>query len=232
MVYGPGAVAIQAASLLPKDTHAQVKREADKLALFLQQKEELATTPINKLPLPKEQKTAFKVTVGGELNVHEGKAALRQRAVLIKRAISQGGKELTKDQKAFFGAQQAVCEFLGEIEEKIVKGNTSYSVAFKRKKVDGYIRATLTLAEKGGMDPTIAIENIELLEKFKEKLPEVSAAFAKNADKIQKLKNKASNPALAPFYAKAASVGGGNIPSDLQRQPKATDREPQLQQSI
>lgn len=200
--------AVQAGSLIPKETHAQVKKEAEKLALFLQQKEELATTAINKLPLPKEQKVAFKVTVGGELNVHEGKSALRHRAALIKQAIKQGGRELTKDQKAFFGAQAAVCEFLGEVEEKIVKGNTSYSAAFKHKKVDGYLRATLTLAEKGGMDPTIAIENIELIEKFKEKLPEVSAALAKNAAKIQNLKNKATNPALAPFYTKAADGGG------------------------
>lgn len=196
-------------SLAPKANHDAIKVEMEKLERFLSIHDgALVTNSINKIPgLKSADRTALKVTMGGELNIHDGTAVLTSRHKQIDRAISLAKKGLSKDEKALLSAQSQLCAFVGKVEEQIVKGKTSFTDAFKKKEVDKFIRATLLIAEKGGMDPTIAIENIEMIEKFKEKLPGVSESLAKNSDRISKLKNKSADPNLAPFFAKAHGEG-------------------------
>ncbi len=199
-------------SLAPKETHTAVVAEFQKLRRFLDHHDgALVSSSINKLPIKKADKTALKVTMGGELNIHDGKAVLAERARQINKAISQAKKGLSKDEKAILSAQAQVCAFVGKIEEQIVKGNTSFTQAFSKKEVDKYIRATLAIAEKGGMDPSIAVENIELIEQFKDKLPGVAESIGKNSDRISKLKNRSSDPNLSPFYAKAGGEGAAAL---------------------
>lgn len=200
---------IQPGALAPKETHRQVITELDKLDRFLTENKELATNAIDKLPVSREQKTALKVYMGGELNVHEGKSTLKITGQQIKQVLKskEGSKEFTKEEKNLLGAQAAVCEMVGEIEELIAKGRTSYKDAFNRKRVDGYIRATLTLADKGVMDKDIALENLERLERFKDKLPDINAAITKNNDRIQKLKSAVTNPTRQLFFKKASAAG-------------------------
>ncbi len=195
-------------SLAPKATHELVMAEMGKLERFLSIHEgALVNSSIRNLPIKKADKTALEVTMGGELNIHDGKSTLSVRAKQINQAVSQAKKALSKDEKAILSAQAQVCAFVGKVEEQVVKGKTSFSDAFKKKEVDKYIRSTLVIAEKGGMDPSIAIANIEALEKFKDKLPGVAESLGKNSDRITKLKNKSADPNLSPFFAKAGGDG-------------------------
>lgn len=220
-------------SLSPSQTHRLITTEWGKAGGFLREKKELATTPINKLSLSKQEKIVFQSKVGSELNVDQkGNAALSGRAALIRQQIKQAGNALTKEEKYLYEAQAEAAEATGKFLELIVKGNYSYEQALGKKVggflffggykvLDKFIRATLTIAEKGGKT-SVALENIKAIEQFKE-IPSVSAALAKNAEKITKLKSKAEDPRTAPFqedaevkppYGEGASASQG-LPPEL-----------------
>lgn len=225
-------------SLSPKKTHGLIIAEFGKAGRFLKERKELASTPINRLPLDRNEKVVFKSTVGSELNVDQkGKAALSGRAALIRHKIKQAGNAITKEEQYLYQAQAEAAEATGQFLEAITSGRYSYEQAFKKKNgwffgysvVDRFLRASLSIAEKGGK-ASIALENIKALEEFKE-IPVVSAALAKNAEKITKLKSKAEDPRTSPFqdeepsgrsYGEGASASEGLSPelaAKLGKQP-------------
>lgn len=210
-------------SLSSSQTHNMILSEWRKAGKFLKDKRELGTTPIDKLPFQnKNERVVFKSTIGGELNVdQQGKAALSGRAALIKSQVKQASNALTKEEKYLYEAQAEAAEATGKFLELITKGNYSYEQALNKKVggflffggykvLDKFIRATLSIAEKGGK-ASIALENLKALEEFKE-IPSVNAALAKNAEKIAKLKSKAEDPRLAAFQETSE---GSTMPSEL-----------------
>ncbi len=198
------AAAIAPGSLVPKAIGKRISGEFDKLGKFLEETKELATSPINSLKISSDQRTALRVRLGSELNVHDGKSALKLDAAQIKKGLSQD-KTLSKEEKAFLNALENVCKSVGEIEELLVKGKTSYASAFKLKKVDQLVRSCLAISERPcfGVDTNFALQYIDKLEKLKEKLPEVSAALSKNAQRIQTAKSKS----LASPFREATNEG-------------------------
>ncbi|GEM_PF-4866359 len=182
---------IPAGSLIPTELGNRVIAEFDKMDRFLTANKDVATIPIIKLPVSSEQKERLRIGLGGELNVHEGKSVVKQEALLIKQSLKTD-KTLSKDEKAFLGALATVTETTGDIEELLAKGKTSYATAFKYKKIDSYLRACLTLADKPcfGTDTSFALQFIDKLERYKDKLPDVMSALSKNADKIQKVRTR------------------------------------------
>lgn len=208
--------------LAPSRTHTEIIGELKKANQFLKQKKELVNTPVNKLPGSKQEKIVFQSQLGSELNVDQkGKAALSRKAVLIRHQIKQAGNALTKEQKYLYEAQAEASEAIGQFLETLV-GGKSFEQAFSKKKgwfggytvTDRFIRATLTIAEKSG-NTKIALENIKALETLKE-VPIISAALAKNAEKIAKLKSKVEDPRTAAFQEISETGSSGkNIPSEL-----------------
>ena len=210
-------------SLSPSGTNTMIITELRKAKKFLKERKELATTALNSLPGTKNEKLVFKTQVGSELNVDQrGKAALTGRATLIKAQIKQAGNTLNKERKALLEAQAEAAEAMGNFLEAITSGRSSFEAAFKKKKgwffggytvADRFIRASISLAEKGGND-RMALENLKALEEFKE-IPVISAALAKNAEKIAKLKSKAEDSRTAPFEEiSEASNPYGNVGND------------------
>ena len=199
---------IPAGSLIPVDVGNRVAAEFGKLDRFLRDNKDVATIPISKLPVSTEQRERLRIGLGGELNVHEGKSVVKQDAILIRQSLKTD-KTLSKDEKAFLGALATVTETTGEIEELLAKGKTSYTTAFKYKKLDTFVRACLTLADKPcfGTDTSFALQFIDKLETFKEKLPDVMAALSKSADKIQKVRTKNTG---SPFRKSIAPAAASN----------------------
>jgi len=64
-------------------------------------------------------------------------------------------------------------------------------------------------------DKQIALENIELFERLKEKIPSINTSLTKNIDRITKLiKTPASDDRLKPFIESGAGSKEENIASD------------------
>ncbi len=161
---------------------------------------------INKLPKG-PQKQQLQVAAGSQFNISGKQSELVEISKQLTAAIKTAGKTLAKNTKSVFGAKAEILKSIGELEVDIASGKYSIDAAFARsKRADKIIRASLQIAENGGLeDKTVALENIQALKEF-QNVPSVALALAKNATRLAKLETEASNPALLPFIA--AGAGG------------------------
>ena len=178
---------------------------------------------IGKLP-DKTQRKQLEVQAGSVFNISGKASELVEISKQLRHALKAASKELDKNTKAVFGAKADILQAIGELEVDIASGKYSVDAAFARsKRADKVIRATLQIAESGGLeDKKVALENIQSLKEF-QNVPTVALALAKNAPRIAKLETATQNPALLPFLT-AASLGGkqagsgpagGGLPPDL-----------------
>lgn len=196
---------IQPGSLSPEIVHEKVIGELGKVKQIGDQIGN-SSLAINKLP-DKAQRKALEVQAGSVFNISGRNSELVEIGNQIKAAVKAAGKTLAKNTKAVFGAKAEILTAIGGLEVDVASGKYSIDAAFARgKRADKIIRATIQIAENGGLDDKkVALENIQTLKEF-QNVPSVALALAKNAAKVAKLETEASNPVLLPFLA--ASTGG------------------------
>ncbi|GEM_PF-3256998 len=183
-----------------------------------------ASLAINKLP-DKAQRKQLEVQAGSVFNISGKASELVEISKQLRLALKAASKDLDKNTKAVFGAKADILQAIGELEVDIAHGKYSVDAAFGRsKRADKIIRATIQIAESGGLDDKrVALENIQSLKEF-QNVPVVALALAKNAPRIAKLETATQNPALLPFLTAAAAGGkyagskasaGGGLPPEL-----------------
>lgn len=236
------AASVPRGALAPSKTHKQIVGEFGKAARFLRENKDLATKPVSALSLDRNQKTVLKSQIGATLNVDQkGIAAIRHTATQIRQQIKFAGNKLKGEKKHLLEGQAEAAEATADFLEAFASGK-SLEQAFSKKNgwffgysaVDRFIRATISIAEKGG-NPNVAIENMKLLEPFKG-AQVVSAALTKNATKLGTIKTNAENSREAAFEETSNEVAMGGreqppiIPSEIDdkyRGGKKEDAEPQ-----
>ena len=190
-------------SFNPQVLHEKVTGELGKLK-SIGEKIGNPSVSINKLP-DKQTRQRLLVEVGSQLNISGKQSELVGIAKELNAAVKAAGKNLPKNTKAVFNAKAEVLKSIGELEVDIASGKYSVDAAFARsKRADKIIRASLQIAESGGLeDKQVALESIQSLKEFKN-IPSVALALAKNAAKVTKLETESTNPALLPFIAGGA----------------------------
>ena len=212
---------IQPGAFNPQVIHDKVLGELGKVK---QIGEQIGNTSlaINKLP-DKAQRKQLEVQAGSVFNISGRNSELVEISKQLRTALKAASRELDKNTKAVFGAKAEILQAIGELEVDVAGGRYSVDAAFGRsKRADKIIRATLQIAESGGIeDKKVALENIQQLKEF-QNVPTVALALAKNATRIAKLETATQNPALLPFLTAAAGGkagkgfdkygGGGGLP--------------------
>lgn len=162
----------------------------------------------------KTQRKQLEVSAGSNFNITGKTSELVEISKQLNHAVKAASRDLDRNTKAVFTAKAEVLQIIGGIELDIARGTYSVDDAFKRSsRADKLIKATLKIAESGGLeDKQVALDNIQALKEF-QSVPSVALALAKNAAKIAKLETQSQNPALLPFLASAA--GGGKAAKGL-----------------
>src|SRR3990167_5219676 len=135
----PQVQGIQPGSLSSQALHALGKKELRKIYEILSKNQELATTPINKLPISKDQKTALKVGIGSELNVYGKQSQLVETSKALARATKAAGKALSKNEKVIYSAKENILKIIGEVEIVLAQGESIDRAFSKSKRADQFI---------------------------------------------------------------------------------------------
>ena len=199
---------IQPGALNPQIVHEKVIGELKKVGELGQ---EIGNPSIAIKSLPdKAQRKTLEVKAGSVFNIAGKNSELVEISKQIKTALKTASRDLDKNTKAAFGAKAEILEAIGQIEVDVASSKSSIDAAFARsKRADKIIRATLKIAESGGLeDKRVALENIQALKEF-QNVPTVALALAKNAARIAKLETAAQNPALLPFLSAASGAKSG-----------------------